>query len=60
VNVTVVPWQIAPGGLEIIPILTGRIGSIVMLMELEVAGFPVAHVTFDVRTEVITSPFNGR
>jgi len=39
--------------------LTGNELSTVMIMELEVAGLPVAQVALEVRIHVTTSPFAG-
>ena len=39
--------------------LTGRFGFTVMVTMLEVAGFPVAQVALDVRTQVTASLFTG-
>ena len=39
--------------------LTGRFGLTVIAIELEMAGFPVAQVASEVRTQVITSPLFG-
>ena len=39
--------------------LTGRFGLTVMVIAFDVAGLPVAQIAFDVRIQVITSPFNG-
>ena len=59
VKVTEVPAQIAPEGLAVIPMLTGRFGFTVIAMELEMAGLPVAQVALDVNVQVIISPFKG-
>ena len=56
VNVTLVPGQILVE-LAAMLTLTGRFGFTVIVIELEVAGFPVGHVAFDVRTHVTISPF---
>ena len=58
VKVTEVPAQIlfVPGDIEI---LTGSSGFTVMFTVFEVAGLPVAHVAFDVRTQVTASLFEG-
>ena len=37
--------------------LTGRFGFTVMVIVFDVAGLPVAHVAFEVNTQVIKSPF---
>ena len=58
VNVTLVPAQIlfceAP-----IDTLTGRNGFTIILIVLEVAGFPLAQVASEVRTQVTASLFTG-
>ena len=58
VNVTLVPEQI---GFELAAMLTltGRFGFTVMVTAAEVAGFPVAHVAFDIRMQVMASLFDG-
>ena len=56
VNVTLVPAQIVPAGLAAMLTLTGKFGLTVMVMLLDVAGFPVAQVALDVKTHVTTSP----
>jgi hypothetical protein len=58
VNVTVVPWHT---GFADAPIetLTGRFELTVIVIVLDVAGLPVAHVAFDVSTQLITSLFAG-
>ena len=58
VNVTGVPWQ---QGLQdtVIVTDTGRTGLIVMVMEFDSAGFPVAQPRSEVNWQVITSPFAG-
>ena len=53
---TFVPTQIGLELLAIIVILGVRIGLTVMVIPADVAGFPVAHVAFDVKTQVIISP----
>ena len=57
-KVTDVPAQtgLAAG---VIDTLTGRFGLTVIAIELEMAGFPVAQVASEVRTQVITSPLFG-
>ena len=42
-----------------IDMLTGRFGLTVIVTVLEVAGFPVAQVAFEVRTHVTASLFAG-
>ena len=59
VKVTEVPAQIAPEGLAVIPILTGRFGFTLIAMELEIAGLPVAQMALDVNMQLIISPFEG-
>ena len=56
VNVTDVPEQIEPEGLAEIVIAGVRFGFTVIVILADVAGLPVAHVAFDVRTHVIISP----
>ena len=56
VNVTLVPEQMVVAEAEILT-LTGRLGFTVMVTVLEVAGLPVAHVAFDVITQVMVLPF---
>jgi len=58
VKVTDVPEQTGFAEAEI-ETLTGRLELTVMVMEFEVAGLPVAHVAFEVRTQVTTSPSAG-
>ena len=55
VNVTNVPAQtgLADAAIET---LTGTNGFTVMVTVLEVAGFPVGQVAFDVKTQVMTLP----
>jgi hypothetical protein len=48
--------HIVEEGLAVMDTLTGNAGLTVMLTELEVAGFPVAHKAFEVRTHKTTSP----
>ena len=52
VNVTDVPEQtgFADGAIET---LTGRFGLTVIVIEFDVAGFPVGQVAFDVNTQVM-------
>ena len=59
VNVTEVPSQIVPEGSAVMPMLTGRLGVTVMIMVLEVAGFPPAQMVLEVNTQFIKSPFEG-
>jgi hypothetical protein len=56
VKVTLVPEQIATAGTAAILTLTGRFGLTDIVTVFEVAGLPVAHVTFDVKTHVTMSP----
>ena len=55
VNVTLVPAQIVEEGLAAMLTLTGKFGFTVIVMLLDVAGFPVAQVALDVSTQVTTS-----
>ena len=57
-NVTEVPAHtgLAEGATEM---LTGSSGLTIIITGLEVAGFPVAQVAFDVTTQVITLLFTG-
>jgi hypothetical protein len=57
VNVTEVPSQIVPEGNALMLTLAGCNALTVMVMALEVAGLPETHVSFDVITTVIISPF---
>ena len=60
VNVTLVPAQMVEEGLAAMLTLTGKFGFTVIVMLLDVAGFPVAQVALDVSTHVTTSPlFNA-
>ena len=59
VNVTIVPGQTDPVGLEAMETLTARIGLTIIVKLFEVAGLPVAHVALEVSTQVITSPFTN-
>jgi hypothetical protein len=58
VKVTEVPEQTGFADAEMLT-LTGRFGFTVMVTGAEVAGFPVAQVALDVKTQVITSPLTG-
>ena len=58
VNVMDVPTHIGLA-LAAIVILTGRLGFTVIVMELDNAGFPVAHVALEVSSHEITSPLEG-
>ena len=51
------PEQTAPAGTAAILTLTGRFGFTVIVIAFDVAGLPVAHVAFDVSTQVTMSPF---
>lgn len=55
VNVVLVPEQMVLEP-EILT-LAGRLAPTVIVMEFEVAGFPVAQVALEVSTQVITSLF---
>ena len=57
VNVTLVPVQIAPVGFAAILTLAVTVTFTVMVIALEVAGEPVTHVTLEVITQVMMSPF---
>ncbi len=54
-KVTEVPAQIVPTGDAAMVTLTGLSGFTVMVIAFEVAGLPVAHVAFEVTTQVTTS-----
>ena len=58
VKVTVVPAQtwFADATIDTLAVINGYM---TMMMELEVAGFPVAHVAPDVRVQVTISLFDG-
>ena len=58
VKVTEVPAQtgFAEGAIDT---LTGSCGFTVMVTVLDVAGLPVGHVAFEVRTQTIASLFEG-
>ena len=58
VKVTEVPVQTGLAEAEML-ILTGRSGFTVMIMLLDVAGLPVAHVAFEVKIQVTASPLTG-
>ena len=55
VKVTLVPAQIVVA-LAATATLTGKLGLTFIVIPGEVAGLVVAHVAFEVRTTVITSP----
>ncbi len=55
VKVTEVPAQIAPEGTAATLTLAVNIGFTVIVMPLEVAGLPVAQVSFEVISTVIAS-----
>jgi hypothetical protein len=57
VNVTDVPEQIAPEGEDVMLTLAGRFGLTTMVTALEVAGLPDLHVSEELISTVITSPF---
>ena len=58
VKVTLVPSQ--TGFSEaVIALLTGRLLLTVIVIAFDVVGLPVAHVAFEVRMQVTTSPFAG-
>jgi hypothetical protein len=58
VKVTEVPAQIVlSASLEEMLTETGRIGFTVVVIVLEVAGFPVVHTSLEVRTTFTWSPF---
>ena len=58
INVTDVPAQ--TGFAEaLIAMLTGRFGLTIIVIVLEVAGFPEAQKRFEVRIHRIISPFDG-
>ena len=44
---------------DVIDRLTGRFGLTVRVIELEMAGFPVAQVASEVSLQVTISPFTG-
>jgi len=46
----------APEGTAAMLTLTAEVGFTVMVMALEVAGFPVGQGTFEVRIQVMISP----
>lgn len=56
VNVTLVPAQIAEDGLAAMLTLTGNEGFTDIVIVFDVAGFPVAHVAFDVKIHLTRSP----
>ena len=55
VKVTEVPAQMVPDGTAAILTLAVNIGFTVIVIPLEVAGLPVAHVALEVISTVITS-----
>ena len=57
-NVTVVPEHTVRSD-AVTTTLTGRLGLTVIVIALDVAGFPVAHAAFEVSAQVTTSPFTG-
>jgi hypothetical protein len=58
VKVTDVPAQTGFNDAAI-DTLTGRFGLTVIVIAFEVAGLPVAHVAFEVSSQVTTSVFEG-
>ena len=52
-----VPEQIVVDGAAAMLTLTGAFAFTVIVKLLDVAGFPVAQVALEVRTQVIISPF---
>ena len=57
-NVTDIPAQ--TGFAEaVMETLTGRFGLTIIVRVFEVAGFPLAHTAFEVRTQLTMSPFTG-
>ena len=57
VNVTLVPAQIVMEGLAIIETLAGKSGFTVIVIIFDVAGFPVAQTSFEVKIQVTAFPF---
>jgi hypothetical protein len=57
VNVTLVPEQMADDGDAAILTLAATAGFTTIVIVLEVAGLPVAHVFEDVMTQAIVFPF---
>ena len=55
---TEVPWQtgLAEAAMET---ETGKVALTVMVIALDVAGLPVAHVAFEDSTQITTSPLTG-
>ena len=58
VNVTLVPAQTGLAD-AVMETLTGNKGFTVMVIVFEVAGFPVAQISFDVIMQETMSPFTG-
>jgi hypothetical protein len=58
VNMTGVPTQTGFED-EVIEILTGKFGMVVMVSGLLKTGFPRGHEIFDVRAQVTISPLPG-
>ena len=54
---TMAPSQ--TGGMAAIVILTGRSGFTIIAIGFDVAGFPDTHISLEVRTHVMLSPFEG-
>jgi hypothetical protein len=59
VKVTDVPAQIAPAGTAAMLTLAVTTVLTIIVIEFDVAGFPVGHVTFEVNTHVTTSLLAG-
>jgi hypothetical protein len=59
VKVTEVPAQIVPEGDTAILTLARSNGLTTIVRVFDVAGLPVAHEAFEVKTHIITSPFAG-
>jgi hypothetical protein len=58
VNITGVPWH--AGFMEaVIETLAGKFGLTIIIIEFDVAGFPVGQDTFDVSSQVTISPLFG-
>ena len=54
------PAQIEPEGLAAITILATTFGFTVIVIPVDVAGFPDVQVRLDVRTHVTISPFTNK
>jgi hypothetical protein len=59
VNVTLVPEQMAPEGLEEMLTLAGKLELTIMLIPLEAAGDPVTHNRLEVISQEMISPFTS-